>query len=101
MPCLTGTFIDHLFSVLGLNPSNSIPYTHSSLLTTLSDGKKAQFLAGYLNGRYRTKLKAELGEILNPEGKMSTIIKNAACVSGFFLSPFVSVLFCSFHCLQS
>ena len=54
----------------------------TSLLTTLCDGKPAEFLVGFLNGRYRTQLKADVVKRLGANDKTDVLISNAKAISG-------------------
>ena len=57
-------------------------HTLTSLLTTLCDGKPAEFLVGFLNGRYRTQLKADVVNKLGAGDKTVLLISNAQALSG-------------------
>jgi hypothetical protein len=47
----------------------------------LCDGKPAEFLVGFLNGRYRTQLKADVVNKLGAGDKTALLISNAQAIS--------------------
>ena len=57
-------------------------HTLTSLLTTLCDDKPAEFLVGFLDGRYRTQLKADVVKRLGANDKTDVLISNAKAISG-------------------
>jgi hypothetical protein len=48
----------------------------------LCDGKPAEFLVGFLDGRYRTQLKADVVKRLGANDKTDVLISNAKAISG-------------------
>jgi hypothetical protein len=55
--------------------------TFHSLLTTLSDGKPADFIVGFLDARYRTDLKKDVLAKLGGNDLVPQLIQNAAAIS--------------------